>query len=68
MKKEKLMPDLKIKYCLPDGIDSEFDKKIEEFFESVGYQRFASGYNYIDGYRDLAFGRMPHKLKKPSAS
>ena len=59
MKKKGFMPDLKVEYCLPNKIDSELDKQIEKFFETVGYKRYASGYSHVDGYRDLAFDCKP---------
>lgn len=47
--------DLKVYYKSEEGIDVEFDKKIEEFFKSLGYSRWASGCNIKTGVRDLAF-------------
>ena len=45
---------LKVIYKHPE-IDVGLDKRIEKFFESIGFHRWASGYDLLTFERDLAF-------------
>ena len=47
---------LQVTYKSPE-IDVELDKKIENFFESIGFRRWASGYDLLSFERDIAFER-----------
>jgi len=47
--------DLIIKYKLPYSIDNELDKKINEFFETLGYKWKGSGFSINDNTRDISF-------------
>lgn len=50
------MDKLQISY-FADNIDEDRDKQIEEAMESIGYKRWASGYDLIKAKRDLCFER-----------
>ena len=39
-------------------VEKEFDDAIEEFLETLGFKRWASGYNLEDQERDLAFDKV----------
>ena len=39
-------------------VDSELDEQIEKFFKSIGFKRWASGYDLLSSERDLAFERV----------
>lgn len=45
---------LNVYYSYP-GIVSELDKKIINFFEKEGFKNWASGYDFIENKRELAF-------------
>ena len=47
--------DLIIKYKKEQSIDSELDKKIGSFFETLGYEWTGSGISVIDNVRDISF-------------
>ena len=47
---------LQVTYKSPE-IDIEFDKEITKFFESIGFRRWASGYDLLSFERDIAFER-----------
>ena len=36
-------------------MDEELDKKLEELLESLGWHRWASGFDHVDLQRDIAF-------------
>ena len=44
---------LKVVYDGP--LDRELDERIEEAVNPLGWKRWASGFNRLDGKRDLAF-------------
>lgn len=46
---------LKVKYEYEYGIDVSLDKKITEFFEGLGFRRWASGTEIGTRIRDLCF-------------
>lgn len=45
---------LGVTYSYP-GVVTELDKKIRSFFEELGFDNWASGYNFEENKRDLAF-------------
>jgi len=47
---------LKVVYKSPE-VDVELDKGIEKFFASIGFVRWASGYDHLAFERDIAFER-----------
>ena len=47
--------DLIIKYKEEQSIDSELDKKIENFLKTLGYERTDSGISVLDNIRDITF-------------
>ena len=42
-------------YYKSDRIDEKVDKAIEKALKPLGLRRWASGYNLVEGIRDLAF-------------
>jgi hypothetical protein len=50
---EERMKKLRVIYDGP--MDEELDEKITELLESEGWHRWASGFNFVDEERDLAF-------------
>jgi len=47
--------DLIVKYKEEQSIDSKLDKKIESFFETLGYEWKGSGISTLDNIRDISF-------------
>ena len=47
--------ELKVFYQHPERIDERLDKILENTLATLGYKWWASGFNLIDGVRDLAF-------------
>jgi len=47
--------EIKIYYKHKEGIVSEWDSIIEAALSTLGFKRWASGFNLITGIRDLAF-------------
>jgi len=47
--------DLIVKYKDEQIIDTKLDKKIESFFETLGYERTGSGILTRDNIRDICF-------------
>jgi len=56
--------NIKVTYTIPEGIDIELDKKIEEAFARIGFDRWASGTNIETRERDIAFSKKTDKLIK----
>ena len=57
--KESGINNIEIYYWGTDGkslrIDENLDNQITAFFNSLGFERWASGYNYVEEKRDIAF-------------
>ena len=49
--------ELRVYYKANEKIDRDMDETIEMSLKSFGYIRWASGYNFETGVRDLAFER-----------
>ncbi len=47
--------ELKVFYNVPDKIRVELDERLTALLKEFGYNRWASGYEYGTGVRDLAF-------------
>lgn len=48
---------LQVIYRSPE-IDVDLDKRIEKIFESIGFKRWASGYDLLAFKRDIAFEKV----------
>ena len=51
------MKDLKVYYKYEEGVNSEFDKEIDELAKNHGLTFSGSGFNYEDKVRDLHYER-----------
>ena len=50
--------ELKIFYRLPDRVNEELDSALKKVLKTFGYEQWASGFNFIDETRDLAFKKI----------
>jgi len=51
-----------------DGWDDAFEEKIVSFIETMGYHRWAEGYDIEAHKREICFDRKMKKRKRRSAS
>ena len=47
--------EVRVFYKVPEFIRNDYDEAIEKALFPLGLKRWASGINYLDGTRDLAF-------------
>lgn len=52
---------LKVTYLYRD-IDTDLDKKITKFFESIGFKRYTSGYNHLTWKRNIDFEKIGEEV------
>lgn len=51
------MENIKIFYK-SEKVEKDFDNAIEKFLKPLGFKWWASGYNFVEGIRDLAFDKI----------
>ncbi len=55
---------LEVKYWPKDQkpvVDEKVDEAIEIALKQLGFKRWASGFSFVDGCRDLAFDRLEER-------